>query len=97
MKEALIADYVYGDEASKYLRITERKLSLYRRYGMLKYSRLGKNYVYRKQWLDDFMEEWSCTDLSNEEKIRLAINGRKWMDKQKTEEPVRHNRKRRSI
>ena len=73
-------DYMYGAEASKYLLTTERKLSLYRRYGLLKYSKLGKHYVYRRQWLDEFMENWSGYDLSNEDKVKLAINGKKWRE-----------------
>ncbi len=76
----LAPDYMFGADASKYLLTTERKLSLYRRYGLLKYSKLGKNYVYRKQWLDEFMETWSGYDLSNEDKVRLAINGKKWKE-----------------
>ena len=74
----LKSEYMYQKEASKYLMTTERKVSIFRKYGMLKCAKLGKNYVYKKSWLDDFMEQWSNTDLSNETKIRLAINARKW-------------------
>lgn len=76
----LASDYMFGAEASEYLRTTERKLSLYRRHGLLKYSKLGKNYVYRRQWLDEFMETWQGYDLSNEDKVMLAINGKKWRE-----------------
>ena len=74
----LFPDYVFQKDASKYLRTTERKIALFRKYGLLKSAKLGKNYVYRRDWLDDFMEEWSGFDLSNEEKIKLAVNGRAW-------------------
>ena len=76
----LASDYMYGAEASKYLLTTERKLSLYRRCGLLKYSKLGRNYVYRRQWLDEFMENWSGYDLSNEDKVRYAIDAKKWRE-----------------
>lgn len=70
--------YLFGDEAAKYLRTTERKISLYRRTGLLKYCKLGKHYVYRTQWLDDFMESWNGYDLSSEKAIRYAIDAKRW-------------------
>lgn len=73
-------EYMYGAEASDYLRTTERKLSLYRRNGLLKWSKLGKNYCYKKQWLDEFMDAWSGYDLSSEQAVRLAINSKKWKE-----------------
>lgn len=74
----LKSEYMFQKDAALYLHCTQRKIALYRKYGMLKCAKLGKNYVYKKSWLDDFMEQWSNTDLSNETKIRLAINARKW-------------------
>ena len=79
-KEELMPEFMFADEASEYLCTTERKISLYRRYGLLKWSRLGKNYVYKKSWLDAFMEEWAGFDLSNEQAVRLAINAKKWKE-----------------
>lgn len=70
--------YLFKNESAKYLRTTERKISLYIRYGLLRYAKYGKNYVIRKDWLDEFAEQWSGYDLSNEDKIKLAINARKW-------------------
>lgn len=77
-RDELRGDYVYAEEASKYLHVTIRKISLYRRYGMLKSVKVGRNYVYRLQWLDDFMESWAGYDLSNAEKIKSAIRERGW-------------------
>ncbi len=74
----LLPEYLYQKEASKYLMTTERKIAIFRKYGMLKCAKLGKNYVYRREWLDSFMEEWSGFDLSNEEKIKLAIHSKEW-------------------
>lgn len=71
-------EYMQGKPAAMYLHSTERKISLYRRYGLLKYAKLGKNFVYKRSWLDQFMEEWAGVDLSSEEKVRLAVNSRKW-------------------
>lgn len=76
----LESSYLFKDEAAKYLRTTERKISLYIHFGLLKYTKFGKNYVIRKEWLDEFAENWSGYDLSNESKIRLAISGRKWKE-----------------
>lgn len=70
--------YWFASEAAVYLNSTERKISLYRRYGLLKYAKFGKNFVYRQSWLDDFAEAWSGYDLSNEQKVKCAIAEKKW-------------------
>lgn len=70
--------YMHQNEAAEYLLTTPRKVGLYRRLGILKAVRFGKNYCYRREWLDQFAEEWAGYDLSSESKARLAINGRKW-------------------
>lgn len=71
-------NYLFAEEAAQYLRTTTRKISLYRRYGLMKSARLGKNYVYRKSWLDEFMDAWHGYDLSNESRVKLAINRKDW-------------------
>lgn len=77
----LFPDYMLGPEAAKYIRTTERKISLYRRYKLLEAGKLGKNYVYRKEWLDEFMEEWKGYNLNNEEDVKLAIKEKDWKRK----------------
>lgn len=74
----LMPGYMFKPEAAKYLLTTERKISLYVKYGLLRYAKFGKNYVFRKEWLDQFAEDWTGYDLSNEEKIRYSINARRW-------------------
>lgn len=74
-------EYMFADDASKYLMTTTRKIALYRQTGLLKFAKLGKNYVYKKTWLDEFMETWSGYDLSNADRIRSAINERNWRAK----------------
>lgn len=74
-------EYMFAEDASKYLMTTTRKIALYRQYGLLKYSKLGKHYTYKKSWCDQFMEEWSGYDLSNEAKIRESINAKNWRTK----------------
>ena len=81
MTDDLKRGYLFGDEAAKYLRCGKRKVALFRKYGLLKSCKYGKNYVYKVSWLDEFSEEWAGTDLSNEAKIRLAINSRAWREK----------------
>lgn len=80
VNEDLNREYMFASDAARYLQTTERKISLYRRKGLLKYGKLGKNYVFKKSWLDEFMEQWSGYDLSNESKIKYAINAQKWKD-----------------
>ena len=80
-EKELMPDYMFAEGASAYLQTTTRKIALYRKYKLLKYGKLGKNYVYKKSWLDDFMEEWAGYDLSNETAVRLAINGKRWKEK----------------
>ena len=72
-KPDLMPEYMYAEEASKYIRSTKKKLALYRKYGLLKAGKLGKNYVYRKAWLDQFMDSWCGYDLSNEEAVSAAL------------------------
>ena len=73
-------EFMLPEEAGAYLRVTDRKVSLYRRYGLLKWARLGRNFVYKREWLDEFMNEWCGYDLSSEKAIRLAVNSRKWKE-----------------
>ena len=77
-EEDLKPEYMFAPESAKYLQTTTRKIALFRKCGLLKWAKLGKNYVYKKTWLDDFMNDWSGYDLSNEPAIRLAINSKKW-------------------
>lgn len=77
----LVPGYMLVSDASKYSRFTERKLSLYRRYGLLKAVKAGKAYVYRKEWLDEFMDEWAGYDLSSEAAVKLAIKEKDWKRK----------------
>lgn len=74
----LVPGYMFAEEAAAYVKTTTRKISLYRRNGLLKAGKLGKNYVYRKEWLDEFMEAWAGYDLSNEEAVKLAIREKEW-------------------
>ena len=74
-------DYMFQKESAEYLQTTERKIALFRKHGLLKYGKLGKNYVYRKEWLNQFMEEWCGYDLSNEENIKLAMHSKQWRNK----------------
>ena len=66
-------DYMLLDDAAAYLRTTTKKIAMYRKHGLLKAGKLGKSYIYRREWLNDFMDEWAGYDLSNESKIINAI------------------------
>ena len=74
----LLPEYFDRDEAGRYLKIDGRKIDSFRRAGLLRFGRLGRNFIYRKAWLDDFMEEWAGYDLSSEKNIRLAIRSKDW-------------------
>ena len=65
------------DISAKYLHTTPRKIALYRRYGLLKYAKLGKSFLYRREWLDDFMEEWAGFNISSEFYLQIAIASRR--------------------
>ena len=71
-------EYYTQAEAADYLQTTGRKIGLYRRCKLIKYAKLGKKYLYRKSWLDEFMEEWQSYDLSNEESIYTAVALKTW-------------------
>jgi hypothetical protein len=70
--------YMDSEKASHYLSIPIRKLNLYRSEGLIKAVRCGKGYLYRQSWLDDFMEEYAGYDISNRDKIRAAVNEKRW-------------------
>ena len=80
-KENLNSEFMFAPAAAEYLLSTVRKISLYRRYGLLKWCKFGKNYVYRKEWLDEFSKTWGGYDLSNEEKVKQAIRSKEWEKK----------------
>lgn len=69
---------ILSPAAAEYLQVPARKLALFRKYGLVKTVRFGKWYAFRIEWLDEFIETWAGYDLGSEEKIRLAINARKW-------------------
>ena len=71
-------NYLFGEQAAEYLRTTTRKISLFRRYKLLKSAKFGKSFVYKRSWLDQFAEQWQGYDLSNEKAVQLAISEKKW-------------------
>lgn len=71
-------EYLEGDEAAKYLRMSPRKLPILRKYKMLKYAKFGRSFVYRREWLDQFAEQYAGYDLSNEQLISTAAAVRAW-------------------
>ena len=76
LQSDLVPGYMTGKPASEYLGTTERKVALYRQCGLLRWAKLGKQFVYRREWLDEFMETWAGYDMSNREKIAFSINAR---------------------
>ncbi len=70
--------YFESDEIAAYLRMSPRKLPIFRKYRMLKYVKLGRSFVYRKEWADEFMEKYAGFDLSNEAAIEQAAAIRAW-------------------
>lgn len=74
----MFPEYMFAEDASKYLLTTSRKLALYRKYQLIKFSKLGKNYIYKRGWLDQFMEDWNGYDMSNEEAVKQSIREKQW-------------------
>lgn len=74
-------EYMLLDEAAAYLRTTTKKIAMYRKHGLLKAGKLGKSYIYRREWLDSFANQWAGYDLSNESKIINAIAEKSWRAK----------------
>lgn len=81
MIDDLKPEYLTQEEAAGYLRCRPRMIALYRKHGLLRSAKLGRNFVYRVDWLNCFMETWSGYDMSSEDKIRLAVNSRAWRNK----------------
>ena len=55
-KDDLKQEYMLAEEAAEYLRTTTRKLALFRKNHLVKYSKFGKKFVYKKSWLDSFLK-----------------------------------------
>lgn len=72
------SEYLDSHETADYGCLNQRMLPIYRKYGMLKFAKLGRSFIYKKSWIDEFMETWAGVDLSNEEKIREAVAFRQW-------------------
>ena len=70
--------YYEGREAAQYLRISPRRLPLLRKYGLLKYIKLGRSFIYKREWLDSFMEDYAGYDLTSTEDIMNAAALRAW-------------------
>ena len=79
-REDLKPEYMFAADAAEYLRTTTKKIALFRQNNLVKYSKFGKNFVYKKSWLDTFSEEWAGYDLSNEERIRHSISEKAWRE-----------------
>lgn len=45
------------EEAATYLRISYEMLSRYARTKIIRSARNGKNYIFKKEWLDEWLEE----------------------------------------
>ena len=73
-------EFMYAPQAAEYLKTTTRKISLYRRSGILKSIRFGKHFLYKKTWCDEFAENWQGFDLSSEKAVALAIASKKWRE-----------------
>ena len=68
-----VPDTMYADEAAKYLKISKRKLSLLRKSGLIKAVRLNKHFLYRREWLNEFLDQNAGLDLRNESLTRSSI------------------------
>ena len=55
VKDELLPDYMFQPEAAEYLRTTGRNIALWRKSGLLKAVKSGKAYVYKRSWLDQFI------------------------------------------
>lgn len=70
-----------NEEAAQYLCTTERNLAVLRKYELIKYAKCGKRFIYQREWLDQFLNEWAGYDLSNEANIKFAIHSKAWKEK----------------
>lgn len=73
-------EYLSKEESAKYLHTTVKKIALFRQAGILKYCKLGKEFTYKKAWLDEFAETWAGYDLSNPEKIAQSVNEKRYRE-----------------
>ncbi len=66
-------NYYKGNEAAAaYLHVTARKISMYRRHGLITAFRGGHGWVYSQDELDKFMKEWQGYSLRNPDEIMAA-------------------------
>lgn len=70
------------EEVAAYLQTTCRKIGLYTKYGLIKSIRIGRNFMYRPEWVMQFLEDWVDYDLRDESKVIAAIGLKKREDKE---------------
>lgn len=80
-KSDLMPGFMFEEEARDYMRASRRALPLWRKLGILKALKHGRSYVYRREWLDSFADEWRGYDLSNETAVLASIALKEWRNK----------------
>ena len=75
-RRQLLPEYLDKYQAAEYGRTTTKTLALFRKYGLIKYVKVGQEFIYKKSWIDEFMETWAGYDMSNPEKIRASMKER---------------------
>lgn len=65
------------EDAAKYLRTSKSMIRTMQNQGILKATKMGHGFIFRKKDLDQIIEDWNGYDLSTPESINLALKTKK--------------------
>lgn len=64
-------------ELANMLRCDSRHIGRLRRAGLINYLKVGRNYIYREEDINEFATKYASCDLSNENKIKVYMQIKK--------------------
>lgn len=59
-------------ELAQAWKISKARIGELRKYGLLGYIKVGRNYIHRKEDIDQFWHDYNGFDLSNANKMQIA-------------------------
>lgn len=65
--------YLTTAEVAEMLHATKRNVGLWRRKNMIRSIRCSNGYLFKPEWVDEFVDRFAGMSVTNEEKCDLAL------------------------
>lgn len=65
--------YLTTEQVATMLHATKRNVGLWRRKNMIKSIRCSNGYLFKSEWVNEFVDRFAGMSITNEEKCDLAI------------------------